>query len=317
MRTWMSAVIRPGLSPISVQTTSAPVISLISSIDCYTAVFYEERCAVIDLVAVKTLQNSREKVADVCCYCCGGKSVCNVDLYGRVLLAFLFDRLNCFRRELTSKIRTGQIRILAVALCLYDEKALILYKLFVYVIEDCILCCRVCCTELQLRECLISCACFADTKTARCELSSALHTPLRSTGFSTRYCLRMSISVISCRHPSSITDGSSSTPFFGIFRLMPSDAAAFGAAASVAAATAAVVFSSEETFISCNTCSIIAFKSFCFHGTVHLLPYLMNTDASPASLVSLPFSEKPIFSSHWSNSLIGRRPNTSRRAAAS
>ena len=138
-------------------------------LDCYTAVFYEERCAVIDLVAVKTLQNSREKVADVCCYCCGGKSVCNVDLHGRVLLAFLFDRLNCFRRELTSKIRTGQIRILAVALCLYDEKALILYKLFVYVIEDCILCCRVCCTELQLRECLISCACFADTKTARCE----------------------------------------------------------------------------------------------------------------------------------------------------
>ena len=70
-------------------------------------------------------------------------------------------------------------------------------------------------------------------------------------------------------------------------------------------------------FISIRTCSIIARKSF---SAIVCAPFpyrFKNTEASPALGVSLPFSEKPIFSSHISNSLMGRRPKTSRRAAAS
>ena len=83
-----------------------------------------------------------------------------------------------------------------------------------------------------------------------------------------------------------------------------------------ATAWAAAGVLAAEVPSSESTCSIMALRSFSFIDS-SLLYFVMNTEASPARPVSLPFSEKPIFSSHWSNSLMGRRPKISRSAAAS
>ena len=84
-----------------------------------------------------------------------------------------------------------------------------------------------------------------------------------------------------------------------------------------ATAWAAAGVLAAEVPSSESTCSIMALRSFSSITGYSLLYFVKNTDASPALPVSLPFSEKPIFSSHSSNSLMGRRPKTSRRAAAS
>ena len=81
--------------------------------------------------------------------------------------AFFLNGFYSFVVQFSSQIRAGQIYIFALALGLYGEESHLIDKLLINIIENCILCCRMSCTELQIRKSLITGTCFADTKTAR------------------------------------------------------------------------------------------------------------------------------------------------------
>ena len=124
-------------------------------------------------------------------------------------------------------------------------------------LKYCILCCGVCCTELQLRKCLISCACFADTKTARSVAASAHAYASLFTGFSTRYCCT-DIDLCDIRKAAVLNNGRLQLNAF-LRDLQADSIRATLRAGAACCCSFRRCLSSEETFISCNTCSIICF----------------------------------------------------------
>ena len=83
---------------------------------------------------------------------------------------FSFIIPDTFFIQLSAKIRSREIRILAVASGLYGKQSHIINKLLIYIREYSVLCSGMCGTELQHRICLVSCARLTDSETAGCIL---------------------------------------------------------------------------------------------------------------------------------------------------